>query len=241
MQNKGKSAAGLIEKESKKVPLPEFGLAEDILGTALSDKGAMEKKSEKTPLPESGLADDILGTVLSRGGLLSTDTRSIDKNDKDAENLLMAKDRILKDVEAEKYVTFFLDEEEYALPIFQVQEIKRVGDITRVPNSPPHVRGVVNLRGKIIPVIELKNRLNLGKTSIGEESRIVVVENGSRIFGLMVDSVSQVLNITAEEIDNAPQEVIRIKENYISGIGKLEDRMVILIDLDKIIGKGSRD
>jgi len=137
-----------------------------------------------------------------------------------------------------KYVTFFLGKEEYALPISEVQEIDRVLDITRVPNAPHYVRGVVNLRGKIIPVIELKQRLNLGEADLGKDSRIVVAEHGPKLLGLIVDRVSQVLNIAPERIEAAPAEVISAESNYIKGVAKLDDRMIIVLDLAQVVGKG---
>lgn len=139
-----------------------------------------------------------------------------------------------------KFVTFFLEKEEYALPIRQVQEINRITEITKVPNSPCHVRGVINLRGRIVPVIELKRRLKLGEASVDKDSRIVVVENGSKVLGLMVDRVAQVLNISSAQIDDTPDEVSQGEDNYIKGIGKINGRMIILLDLEKVIFQDRR-
>jgi purine-binding chemotaxis protein CheW len=140
-----------------------------------------------------------------------------------------------EDAAVMKFVTFFLDREEYGLPIGQVQEINRVGDITRVPNAPDHVIGVINLRGKIVPVIELKRRLRLGESNMSKESRIVVVEHGPKILGLLVDRVAQVLNLPAAQIEPPPEEIGQSGRNYIQGMGKLEDRMLILLDLGQVV------
>jgi purine-binding chemotaxis protein CheW len=180
-----------------------------------------------TPLPSFGLAEDILGSGFlnnkeSAGG--SVKSAASGKGGLQDEGLM-------------KYVTFFLEEEEYALPISQVQEIKRIVEITRVPNAPEHVRGVMNLRGRIVPVIELKKRLSLGEAMIDNESRIVVVEQGIKVLGLMVDRVAQVLNMAAGQIEDAPEEVVQIQENYIKGVGKMDERMIILLDLEQIVGK----
>ena len=134
-----------------------------------------------------------------------------------------------------KVVTFFLDREEYALPITEVQEINRVGDIVRVPNSPKYIMGVVNLRGIIVPVIELKIRLKIGSAKLSKKSRIILVEYGPRILGLMVDMVSQVLSIPSSQFKEVPEEVVRLNQNYIKGIGNLDDRIIILLDLQKVI------
>ena len=189
--------------------------------------GKNNKKNEGSSisLPSYGLAEDVLGPDFFNQERV---TASSEKSSESGNERL-------QDDGMMKYVTFFLEAEEYALPIYQVQEIMRIGEVTRVPNSPEHVRGVMNLRGKIIPVIELKKRLSLGEAVIDGNSRIVVVENGLKVMGLMVDRVAQVLNITAEQIDKAPDEVVQVQESYIKGVGKIDQRMIILLDLEKII------
>ncbi len=182
---------------------------------------------ESSTLPPFGLAEDVLGAG-SQEEEATTSEKVLKPGGGDGESA---------DESLMKFVTFSLGAEEYALPISQVQEINRVVDITRVPNSPEHVMGVINLRGKIVPVIELKHRLKLGETQVDKDSRIVVVEYGPRILGMMVDRVSQVLNIASEQIESAPEEVIQVHENYIKGVGKIEDRMVILLNLEQIVGK----
>ncbi|MGA1839305.1 MAG: chemotaxis protein CheW [bacterium] len=191
--------------------------------------GKNERKSTglSKSLPSSGLAEDVLGPDFFNQERIS----GAREKSSESEKTLFHNDGMMK------YVTFFLEGEEYALPISQVQEIMRIGEITRVPNSPEHVKGVMNLRGKIIPVIELKKRLSLGEAVVDGNSRIVVVENGPKVMGLMVDRVAQVLNITTEQIDNAPDEVVQVQESYIKGVGKIDERMIIMLDLEKIIVK----
>jgi purine-binding chemotaxis protein CheW len=134
-----------------------------------------------------------------------------------------------------KIVTFSLGKEEYGIPISQVQEVNRVGEITRVPNVPEYVLGVINLRGKIIPVIELSNILQFAKSKIDKQSRIVIFENGQKLLGLLVDWVSQVINISREQIEEAPDQVT-VDQSYIDGIVKLDEkRLVILLDLRPIL------
>lgn len=191
------------------------------------DRREINKQEGFSSLPSSGLAEDILGSNFSSQKVTT----------KGMEIGIESGNRAFHNDGMMKFVTFFLEGEEYALPISQVQEIMRVGEITRVPNSPDHVKGVMNLRGRIIPVIELKKRLNIGEAVIDMNSRIVVVENGLKVLGLMVDKVAQVMNITADQIDKAPEEVVQVQENYIKGVGKTDERMVILLDLDQIIGK----
>ncbi len=181
-----------------------------------------QKSGEAGVLPPFGLASDVLGE--------SAPEKPAPKKAPSGGNGGSAEGDVLK------FVTFTLEREEYGLPIEQVREINRVVDITKVPNSPPHVLGVINLRGKILPVIELKQRLNLGRSEIGRESRIVVVENGRKSLGLLVDSVAQVLNISAEQIEEPPREIVSIDENYIQAVGKIDDRMIILLELDRVVG-----
>jgi purine-binding chemotaxis protein CheW len=185
------------------------------------------EKGDSSSLPSFGLAEDVLGPDFFNQKKISQNKETKSKGG----NRVFHNDGMMK------YVTFFLASEEYALPISQVQEIMRVGEITRVPNSPEYVKGVMNLRGRIIPVIELKKRLSLGESVIDKNSRIVVVENGIKVLGLMVDQVAQVMNITAEQIDRAPDEVVQVQENYIKGVGKIDDRMIIMLDLEQIIVK----
>ena len=131
-------------------------------------------------------------------------------------------------------VTFNLGEE-YGVPIRQVQEIVRVGGITMVPNSPSYMEGVINLRGRVLPVLNLRKRLGLSDKEISNASRIVVTEVGSKIIGLLVDAVSHVIKIPAASVDPAPEEVLEVDTDYITGVGKLNDMMIILLDLEKLL------
>lgn len=193
----------------------------------MNDGAGSEIDAGKTILPPCGLAEDILGKPKAEESAPKEKPKEKGGNGNGSGHTV---DLTMK------YVTFFLDKEEYALPISEVQEINRIAEITRVPNAPTHVLGVVNLRGKIVPVIELKKRLNLGKTDLNKDSRIVIVENGTKIIGLLVDRVSQVLNIGAADIEAAPVEVVQTDENYIKSVCKLDSRMIILLDLQSVIG-----
>ena len=133
-------------------------------------------------------------------------------------------------------VTFALDREEYAVPISQVREVIRVGDLTRVPEAPQHIRGVTNLRGRILPVVELRSRLGLAPLDTpGPRARIIVVETDGRILGLLVDSVSHVLKVTAGMVIDAPAEVTSAQGNYVTGVARIDSRLVILLDLDRAL------
>jgi purine-binding chemotaxis protein CheW len=133
-------------------------------------------------------------------------------------------------------VTFKLGDEEYAMDILRVQEINRMVDITSVPNSPPYVEGVINLRGKVIPVINLRKKFGLGSRDVDAQSRIMVVDVGVTT-GLIVDAVSEVLRLPSRTVEPPPQMTSGIGSEYIKGIGKLDDRLIILLDVDRMIGK----
>lgn len=132
-------------------------------------------------------------------------------------------------------VTFRIGEEEFAVDILSVQEIIRLLQITMVPRAPEYVVGVINLRGKVIPVIDLRIRFNRPKAAADNNTRIVVMEFEQRIVGFLVDAVSEVLRIAASTVEPAPPVVAGIGSEYIRGVGKLEDRLLILLDLNTLL------
>jgi purine-binding chemotaxis protein CheW len=139
-------------------------------------------------------------------------------------------------VEASEHLaTFVLDREEYGVDVRQVQEIRRVGEITAVPRAPEFVRGVINLRGRILPVLDLKRKLGLGEVAIERAARIVVVRVQDRMLGLLVDGASQVLKVPVSRVEPPPEEVVERGGDYIRGVAKLEDRLIILIDLGRAL------
>lgn len=132
-------------------------------------------------------------------------------------------------------VTFGIGEEEFGIDILKVQEIIRTMAITKVPSSPPHVEGVINLRGKVIPVIDLRSRFLLEAKQHDSQTRIIVVDLHSVVIGFVVDGVSEVLRIQSNTVEPPPPVVAGIESEYIKGVGKLDDRLLILLDLDKLI------
>lgn len=132
-------------------------------------------------------------------------------------------------------VTFTISEEEFGIDILKVQEIIRTMDITKVPGSPPHVEGVINLRGKVIPVIDLRSRFDMEYRPHDRQTRIIVIELHGMIVGFVVDAVSEVLRIQSNTVEAPPAVVAGIDSEYIKGVGKLENRLLILLDLDKLI------
>ncbi|HXY78117.1 MAG TPA: chemotaxis protein CheW [Candidatus Acidoferrales bacterium] len=131
-------------------------------------------------------------------------------------------------------VSFRLGGEEFGLDILRVQEIIRLQPLTRVPNSPDFIAGVMNLRGRIIPVVALRRRFGLEPVSADKQTRIVVVETKGAVLGFIVDAVSEVLRIPAETIE-PPPGVGKAEREYVSGVGKLDDRLLILLDVDRLM------
>jgi len=130
-------------------------------------------------------------------------------------------------------VGFHVGGEEYGLDILRVQEIIRLQHLTRVPNAPDCMAGVMNLRGKIIPVIALRKRFGLDPVSADKETRIVVVEIQGTVLGFIVDSVSEVLRIPADTVEQPPP--LGKEKEYVSGVGKLDERLLILLDVDRLM------
>jgi purine-binding chemotaxis protein CheW len=132
-------------------------------------------------------------------------------------------------------VTFEIGDEEFGIDILKVQEIIRTMAITKVPNSPPHVEGVINLRGKVIPVIDLRCRFMMDYRQHDNQTRIIVVDLHRMVIGFVVDGVSEVLRIESSTVEPPPPVVSGIESEYIKGVGKLDNRLLILLDLDKLI------
>lgn len=135
-------------------------------------------------------------------------------------------------------VGFRVGRETFGVPISLVHEIVRVPEITAVPEAPDYVEGVINLRGKIISVLDLRKRFGEKEITESKKNRILVVEVEGKMVGLIVDSASEVLKVPATEIDLPPNVFDEGELNYVTGVGKLRGRLIIMIDLTKILQKG---
>jgi purine-binding chemotaxis protein CheW len=139
----------------------------------------------------------------------------------------------------EQYLTFFIRGEEYAVGILRVREIIEYETVTRVPTMPTHVRGVINLRGSVLPVIDLAAKFGHGETAPGRTTCIAVVEtlmdNEQLVVGLITDSVSEVLDISREQIEPPPAFGTNVRVDFLIGMGKLDGRLVLVLDLDRIL------
>lgn len=134
-----------------------------------------------------------------------------------------------------KFVIFKLDKEYYGIPIDKVISIEKIEKSTRVPNSPKHVKGVINLRGEVITLIDLRQKLNMELKETNNNSRIIIVSNDDIVAGLIVDSSSEVMEINKDNIDNPPSTTENDYLSFVYGIGKTADKLVILLELSKIL------
>ena len=261
----GPADPGPASPRSSAVSLPASGLAEDILkqfeSRPLIPKGAAASGDEgpavaahapslpepaapgRIALPASGLAEDILGRV---GAAPASPSRSAaiqvtqTQPSVPGAHVLSffaapAQEHRAAAEATEHVVTFFLDREEYGVDVRQVQEIRRLTEITSVPRAPEFIRGVINLRGRILPVLDLKRKLGLGEVAESRAARIVVVRVRERLIGLLVDGASQVPKIPVSRIEAPPEEVVERGGDYIRGVAKLDDRLIILVDLERLL------
>ena len=148
-------------------------------------------------------------------------------------------DRVLEEqqalVEGGKFLSFFLGKEEYAIEILKVQEIIGLLPITPVPRMPDYVRGILNLRGKIVPIMDLRSRFYLPSVEDTSETCIIVVQEGEYLMGVVVDKVSEVADIKTEQIEPVPAFGIANNSDYLSGIGKLNNTVKMIIDVQKVV------
>lgn len=139
------------------------------------------------------------------------------------------------DHRAGKYLAFHLGAEEFGIPVLSVREIMGLQDITAVPQTPPHVRGVINLRGKVIPVVDLRLKFGLDGQEYGHRTSIIVVKLADAMMGIIVDGVSEVLNLTPADIEDTPDFGRGIETPYILGMAKTKGKVRMLLDMEQIL------
>ncbi len=137
-------------------------------------------------------------------------------------------------------VSFRLANEEYGLDIMKVQEIILMGEITEIPEVPPYIRGLINFRGKVIPVVDLRKRFRLQAADSSEQTRIIVVNADENIFGIVVDAVSEVLRVDAGQIESPPAGLVGLDRAYIKGLVKMDNKIMILLNIDRILSHDDR-
>ncbi|MCP3963223.1 MAG: hypothetical protein GY719_35735 [bacterium] len=195
-------------KAEKQVSLPAFGFAEDLL----------KKRAEPAEAPDEAPADPNRIFAFA------------DSLDAAAEEQSQA-----EPVRLETWVAFSLAGEVFAIPVDPIREIVRVASITRVPHAPQPIRGVTNMRGRVIPVIDLRQRIELEPVDLARGSRVIVVRSRGRLLGLLVDGVHQVIHIDLAQAQPPPEDVMTAQSDYISGVYHLDDQLILLLDLDRAL------
>ncbi|WP_417821003.1 chemotaxis protein CheW [Terasakiella sp.] len=141
--------------------------------------------------------------------------------------------------ETRQYISFTIGQEEYGVDIMAVREIKAWTDTTHLPNTPEYMRGVLNLRGVIVPIFDLRCRFGMGLTQATNMHVVVIVQVGQRMIGMLVDAVSDILTIAEDEIQQMPQMERNIDDEYLSGLVTVKDRLVALLDADLLFNQQS--
>ncbi len=199
----------------------------------MSNKLKKSEAQQAVHLPPSGLAEDILDGAPAEQQHAGPDqiytfTDSLKKS-------VREEDTHAREARMETWVTFSLSGESFGLPVSYVQEILRVATITRVPHAPQAVRGVTNMRGRVLPVVDLRVRLGLPEAEITVHNRILVAATRGRLIGLLVDAVQQVTRIDIEAVQPPPPDVITAQSDYIKGVYNLQDDLIILLLVDRIL------
>ena len=135
-----------------------------------------------------------------------------------------------------QYLTFRLGDEEYGVEILRVQEIKGYSTVTPIPNMPAYLKGVMNLRGTIVPVVDLRVKFSMARADYTQFTVIIVVTVGTKVMGLIVDAVSDVLNIPKGDVQATPDFGGQVDARYINGMAKTGDKLVVLLDIDRVMG-----
>jgi len=134
-----------------------------------------------------------------------------------------------------EFLAFTLGQEEYGIDIQKVQELRGYDTVTRIANAPAHIKGVVNLRGIIVPIIDMRIKFNLGTPTYDQFTVVIVLNIASRVMGIVVDSVSDVITLTPDQVKPAPEMGAVLDTDYLIGLGTLDERMLILVDIDKLM------
>jgi purine-binding chemotaxis protein CheW len=134
-----------------------------------------------------------------------------------------------------EFLTFTLGSEEYGIEILKVQEIRGYDAVTAIANAPAFIKGVINLRGVIVPIVDLRLKFNVGAAQYNQFTVVIVLNVGRRVVGIVVDSVSDVLTLTADQIKPAPEFASSVDKGFLTGLGAIEDRMLILMDIERLM------
>ncbi len=242
------TAAKSTPAAKKKPSLPAFGFAADLLkgrqapAAGSPAAGSPEKRPPAKSARETPKASEGEASVPS-AAVEAAEKAAAQVSNTDPERVFAFADSLsagqveeqAKKVRRETWVTLSLASETFALPVSPVREILRISSITRVPHAPYPIRGVTNLRGRVIPVLDLRIRLELPEGELTRMSRIIVVSSRGRLLGLLVDAVHQVLHLDVDRIQPPPEDVMTVQSDYISGVYHVEQGLILLLDVDRAL------
>ena len=143
-------------------------------------------------------------------------------------------DAIVEHHEMCKFLTFRVDKEIYGVDLLSIREIKGWTETTRLPNSPEFMKGVINLRGAVIPIFDLKGRFDMGVTQASEKHVVIIIAVGERLIGILVDAVSDIIEVYESDIKQAPQMEMKLDDKFVNGLISVEDKMVVVLDIDSL-------
>ena len=152
-----------------------------------------------------------------------------------AQNIPVAGDNADHDIAGQEFLAFTLGKEEYGIDILKVQEIRGYETVTRIANAPDFIKGVVNLRGIIVPIVDMRIKFQLGEPTYDQFTVVIILNIGGRVVGMVVDSVSDVITLSLEQIKPAPEMGTALNTDYLIGLGTLDQRMLILVNIDKLM------
>ncbi len=138
-----------------------------------------------------------------------------------------------------EFLSFTLGDEEYGIDIQKVQELRGYDAVTRIANAPQFIKGVVNLRGIIIPIVDMRIKFNIGEPTYDQFTVVIILNIAERVMGIVVDSVSDVITLSSEQVKPAPELGMTVDKNYLIGIGVVEERILILLDIDKLMSSAA--
>ena len=144
-------------------------------------------------------------------------------------------------VSRQEFLTFTLGREEYGIDILKVQEIRGYDAVTTIANSPEFIKGVINLRGIIVPIIDMRIKFNLGNVTYNQLTVVIILNVANRVVGIVVDGVSDVITLTAEQLKPAPEFSTALDTQYITGLGTVDERMIIVMDIEKLMTSRDMD
>lgn len=227
-------------QRAPRVELPAFGLASEILGSDLPRRpvSSSEPAAENDAPGETDESERALDQAMLAAAAAEIDAEGPGRIFEFADRVAASawtEDAPKAPQRLETWMTFALAGETFAMPVEPVLQVVRVGGITRVPHAPRPIRGVMNLRGRVIPLIDLRLRVGLSETALDRSARVVAVASHGRVLGLLVDAVYQVTRIDVDRIQPPPEDVMTMQSDYILGVYHQNDRLILLLDVDRAL------